>query len=226
MKKFSKLITEKKSEERKMSPLTNPVDWVEIFKPLIDHIEGNLISNTPSPGSGIFSENTKAALDKFIDLVEDDYKEYFENEVHDGSQESFLSAFHINCDHNVIFDCITTLTDRTDDVVDYGNFDWGSFVIELKSIKYVDLNELIEDIEETHSKLKILKTNYKISIGIISRVIEIIDSDTNIGSIIRDEWVDSWGKESDDIKLFNDSKNSHVKIYIFNRETVQAIDLK
>ncbi len=33
MKKFSKLILESKDEARTMSPLTNPVDWDEIFKP-------------------------------------------------------------------------------------------------------------------------------------------------------------------------------------------------
>ena len=70
MKKFSKLITEKKVEIAvNKHPLMNDVDWEEIFKPLIDHIEGNLAANVPSPGQGIFSTKTKSKLEDFIDLV-------------------------------------------------------------------------------------------------------------------------------------------------------------
>ena len=59
MKKFSKLITESKQETWTKHPLVNEVDWDEIFKPLIEHIESNLISKVPPPGEGIFSSNTK-----------------------------------------------------------------------------------------------------------------------------------------------------------------------
>ena len=81
MKKFSKLILETKSEARTMSPLTNPVDWDEIFKPLIEHIENNLQSKVQGPGSAVFTSKTKALLDEFIDQVEEDYKDYFQYEI-------------------------------------------------------------------------------------------------------------------------------------------------
>ena len=104
MKKFSKLILESKKETREMSPLTNPVDWDEIFKPLIEHIENNLQSKVQGPGSDVFTSKTKALLDEFIDQVEEDYKDYFQYEIHDGSQESFLQAFNINVDYRDIMD--------------------------------------------------------------------------------------------------------------------------
>jgi len=96
MKKFSKLILESKDETREMSPLTNPVDWEEIFKPLIEHIESNLQSKVQGLGSAVFTSKTKSLLDEFIDQVEEDYKDYFQYEIYDGSQESFLQAFDIN----------------------------------------------------------------------------------------------------------------------------------
>jgi hypothetical protein len=146
MKKFSKLILESKDETRTMSPCTNPVDWEEIFKPLIEHIENNLQSKVQGPGSDVFTSKTKALLDEFIDQVEEDYKDYFQYEIHDGSQESFLQAFNINVDYRDIMDCIQPLLDRTDDVEDSGNFDFGAFVIDIVSIKY-NTNEDFENDE-------------------------------------------------------------------------------
>jgi hypothetical protein len=106
MKKFSKLILETKSEIRTMSPLTNPTDWKEIFNPLIEHIEANLQSKVKGPGNAVFTIKTKSLLDQFIDQVEEDYKDYYQNEIHDGSQESFLRVFNINADYRDIIDCI------------------------------------------------------------------------------------------------------------------------
>lgn len=226
MKKFSKLITESKDETRKMSPLTNPTDWEEIFKPLIEHIESNLKSKVQGAGNAVFTSKTKALLDEFIDQVEEDYKEYFEYEIYDGSQESFLSAFNINVDHKVIMDCVLPLSDRTDDIEDYGRFDIGAFVVDASNIKYKDLDELIEDVEDIHLKLKMLEVNYSIRIDMISKSINILESNTNISETIKNNWKDSWGKNSEDIGLFNNAKNSGIRVFIFNKETVQGVDLE
>ncbi len=225
MKKFSKLITESKDEIREMSPLTNPVDWEEIFKPLIEHIENNLQSKVQGPGSAVFTSKTKALLDEFIDQVEEDYKDYFQHEIHDGSQESFLSAFNINVDYKDIMDCIQPLLDRTEDVEDDANFDFGAFVIDASSIKYKDLDELIEDVEDIHLKLKMLKVNYSIKVNLVSRSIDISEVNTDISGSIKNNWTDSWGKKSEDISLFNNANNSGIRIYVYNKETVQVADL-
>jgi hypothetical protein len=68
MKKFSKLILESKDESRTMSPLTNPVDWDEIFKPLIEHIESNLQSKVQDPGSAVFTNQREETQD-LIELI-------------------------------------------------------------------------------------------------------------------------------------------------------------
>jgi hypothetical protein len=226
MKKFSKLILETKNETRKMSALTNPVDWEEIFKPLIEHIEDNLKSNVQGPGNGVFTSRTKGLLDDFIDQVEEDYNSYFRDEIHDGSQEGFLAAYNINVDYRDIMDCIQPLLDRTDDVEDSGNFDFGAFVVDVSSIKYKDLDELIEDIEDIHLKLKMLKVNYSIEVNLISTSINISDTNTDISGSIKNQWLDSWGKKSESIALFNNANNSGIKVYVYNNETVQAIDLQ
>lgn len=225
MKKFSKLILESKGEARKMSPLTNPVDWEEIFKPLIEHIENNLQSKVQGPGSAVFTNKTKALLDEFIDQVEEDYKDYFKYEMHDGSQESFLQAFNINVDYKDIMDCIQPLLDRTDDIEDFGDFDLGAFIVDASSIKYKDLDELIEDIEDIHLKLKMLKVNYSIKVSLISRSIDISEVNTDISETIKNRWIDSWGKKSEDISLFNNANNSGIRVYVYNKETVQSVDL-
>ena len=165
MKKFSKLILESKNETREMSPLTNPVDWEEIFKPLIEHIESNLQSKVKGPGNAVFTSKTKALLDEFIDQVEEDYKEYFEYEIHDGSQESFLSAFNINADYRDIMDCIQPILDQTNDIEDYPNWDGGYLYIGTKNLNYRNLEEFIEDIEDIHLKLKMEKKMNSLKIG-------------------------------------------------------------
>ena len=215
MKKFSKLILETKSEVRTMSPLTNPTDWEEIFKPLIDHIENNLQSKVQGPGSAVFTSKTKSLLDEFIDQVEEDYKDYYQNEIHDGSQESFLQAFNINVDYRDIMDCIQPLLDRTDDVEDSGNFDFGAFVIDIVSIRYNTNEEISEDLSDVHGKLKMLDA------GFTMKVIK--------SKGYRETETISLTKDSTDVDdmfdLLEGEKISNVIIYIYNKETVQALDL-
>ena len=164
MKKFSKLITETKQELWTKHPLVNEVDWEEIFKPLIEHIESNLISKVPPPGEGIFSSNTKGALDELIDSISEDYSQYFQNVVADGSQESFFSAYNISVDFNDLMDCVQPLMDRTDEIEDYAQWDGGYFYMSFIDIKFNNTDELIEDILDIFGKLKMFKVDYKISL--------------------------------------------------------------
>ena len=215
MKKFSKLILESKDETREMSPLTNPVDWEEIFKPLIEHIESNLQSKVQGPGSAVFTSTTKALLDEFIDQVEEDYKDYFQHEIHDGSQESFLQAFNINVDYRDIMDCIQPLLDRTDDVEDSGNFDFGAFVIDIVSIKYNTNEEIVEDLLDVHGKLKMLDADFTMRVTKSKGVRE--TETISLTKILTDV--------NDLLDIMEGEKISNVIIYIYNKETVQAADL-
>jgi len=217
MKKFSKLILESKDEIRKMGPLTNPVDWEEIFKPLIEHIENNLQSKVQGPGSAVFTSKTKALLDEFIDQVEEDYKDYFQYEIHDGSQESFLQAFNINVDYRDIMDCIQPLLDRTDDVEDSGNFELGAFVVDIVSIRYNTNEEIAEDLADVHGKLKMLDVDFTIQVK-KSRG----PRETGNTSLTKNS------KNVDDLilnGLHDNEKISNIMIYIYNKETVQGADL-
>ena len=215
MKKFSKLILESKSETREMSPLTNPVDWDEIFKPLIEHIEDNLQSKVQGPGSAVFTSKTKALLDEFIDQVEEDYKDYFQYEIHDGSQESFLQAFNINVDYRDIMDCIQPLLDRTEDVEDSGNFDFGAFVIDIVSIKYNANEEIVEDLLDVQGKLKMLDADFTMKVTKSkgpreTETISLKKTSTDIDDLL---------------DLLEGEKISNVIIYVYNSKTVQALDL-
>jgi hypothetical protein len=219
MKKFSKLILESKNETRKMSPLTNPVDWEEIFKPLIEHIENNLQSKVQGPGSAVFTSKTKGLLDQFIDQVEEDYKDYFQYEIHDGSQESFLQAFNINVDYRDIMDCIQPLLDRTEDVEDSGNFDFGAFVVDIVSIKYNTNEEIAEDLADVHGKLKMLDADFTIQVK-KSRgpreieTMKLTKTSTDVDNLILNS-----------LLYTRNEKISNVIIYVYNKETVQALDL-
>jgi len=215
MKKFSKLILESKDEARTMSPLTNPVDWDEIFKPLIEHIENNLQSKVQGPGSAVFTSKTKALLDEFIDQVEEDYKDYFQYEIHDGSQESFLQAFNINVDYRDIMDCIQPLLDRTDDVEDSGNFDFGAFVIDIVSIKYNANEEIVEDLLDVQGKLKMLDVDFTIRVAKSkgpreTETVSLTKTTTDVEDLL---------------DLLEGEKISNVIIYVYNSKTVQAMDL-
>ena len=219
MKKFSKLILESTDETRTMSPCTNPVDWEEIFKPLIEHIENNLQSKVQGPGSAVFTNKTKVLLDEFIDQVEEDYKDYFQYEIHDGSQESFLQIFNINVDYRDIMDCTQPLLDRTEDVEDSVNFDVGAFVIEIVSIKYNTNEEIVEDLLDVHGKLKMLDADFTMRVTKSKR--------TGTGS--RETETVSLTKTTKDVDdlldLLDGEKISNVIIYVYNKETVQAQDL-
>ena len=215
MKKFSKLILESKDETREMSPLTNPVDWEEIFKPLIEHIESNLQSKVQGPGSAVFTSTTKALLDEFIDQVEEDYKDYYQYEIHDGSQESFLQAFNINADYRDIMDCIQPLLDRTEDVEDSGNFDFGALVIDIVSIKYNTNEEIFEDLLDVHGKLKMLAADFTMRVTKSKGVRE--TETISLTKILTDV--------NDLLDIMEGEKISNVIIYIYNKETVQAADL-
>ena len=215
MKKFSKLILESKDEARTMSPLSNPVDWDEIFKPLIEHIENNLQSKVQGPGSAVFTSKTKALLDEFIDQVEEDYKDYFQYEIHDGSQESFLQAFNINVDYRDIMDCIQPLLDRTDDVEDSGNFDFGAFVIDIVSIKYNTNEEIVEDLLDVQGKLKMLDVDFTIRVAKSkgpreTETVSLTKTTTDVEDLL---------------DLLEGEKISNVIIYVYNSKTVQAMDL-
>jgi len=217
MKKFSKLILENKNEARTMSPLTNPVDWDEIFKPLIDHIENNLQSKVQGPGSAVFTGKTKGLLDEFIDQVEEDYKDYYQYEIHDGSQESFLQAFNINVDYRDIMDCIQPLLDRTEDVEDSGNFDFGAFVVDIVSIKYNTNEEIAEDLADVHGKLKMLDADFTMQVKKSrgpreTATISLTKTSTDIDTLFLNG-------------LLEGEKISNVIIYVYNKETVQALDL-
>ena len=216
MKKFSKLITESKDEIRKMGLLTNPTDWEEIFKPLIEHIESNLKSKVKGPGNAVFTSKTKALLNEFIDQVEEDYKDYFQYEMHDGSQESFLQAFNINADYGDIMDCIRPLLDRTDDVEDSGNFDFGALVIDIVSIRYNTNEEIAEDLADVHGKLKMLDVDFTIQVKKSrgpreTATISLTKTSTDIDTLF--------------LNGLDDEKVSNVIIYVYNKETVQALDL-
>jgi hypothetical protein len=222
MKKFSKLILESKSETREMGPLTNPVDWDEIFKPLIEHIEANLQSKVQGPGSAVFTSKTESLLNQFIDQVEEDYKDYFRDEIHDGSQESFLQAFNINADYRDIMDCIQPILDRTDDVEDSGNFDFGAFVIDIVSIKYNTNEEIAEDLADVQGKLKMLNADFTMKITkSIGKGLERLRETETISLTKTSTDVDNLFLNG----LSEGEKISNIIIYIYNKDTVQAADL-
>ena len=221
MKKFSKLITETKQELWTKHPLVNEVDWDEIFKPLIEHIESNLISKVPPPGEGIFSSKTKGALDELIDSISEDYSQYFQNVVDDGSQESFFSAYDIKVNYHDIMDCIQPLLDQTNDVEDYPNWDGGYLYLSATDFNYRSLEEFIEDIEDIHLKLKMLNVDYKIQIhGDFSNDVDLIKASTDITKKIKDATELPGSSSEKSVKSIKG-----VSIFIYNKDTVQAGDL-
>lgn len=220
MKKFSKLITESKKELWTKHPLVNPVDWEEIFKPLIEHIDSNLKANVPPPGDGIFGSNTKAALDELIDAITEDYVEYYINVIDDGSQESFFSAYDIKVSYNDIMDCIQPILDQTNEVEDYPQWDGGYLYLSAKKMNYRSLEEFIEDIEDIHLKLKMLNVDYTIRIHTDNTDVNLIKTSTGITKKIKDA-TDLPGSSSE--KAVKSIKS--VSIFIYNKDTVQVVDL-
>lgn len=164
MKKFSKLIIESKKDHLTNHPLINPVDWDEVFVPLIEHIDGNLKSKVPSPGVGIFESGTKDALNNLIKSITKDYIEYYKNVIDDGSQESFFNAYDISVEWNGLMDCVLPLSDRTDEVEEFPVWDEGLFYMRFSDLKFKTLKEFEEDILDISNKLKMFNINYCIII--------------------------------------------------------------
>ena len=219
MKKFSKLILETKKELWTKHPLINPVDWDEIFKPLIEHIDSNLKENVPPPGEGLFSSRTKGYLDELIDSITEDYVEYYTNVIDDGSQQSFFNAYSIPVDWNDLMDCVQPLMERTEDVDDYPQWDGGYFYINFINLKYNNTDELIEDILDVNGKLKMFDTNYKISLW----------SNSTSFNVIKDTTDEAITKEIKNLlELPSQEYRQWVKglkvidIFIYNKDTVQS----
>lgn len=221
MKKFSKLILETKKELWNKHPLVSPVDWDEIFNPLIEHIDSNLKANVPPPGDGIFGSNTKAALDELIDAISEDYVDYFKNVVDDGSKGSLFNAYSINVDYRDLIDCIQPILDRTNDFDDYPNWDGGYFYIALTNLKYENLEDFIEDIEDIHLKMKMLNIDYTIKIDIDNRnYVNLIKMSKNISKQIKDLTELPGSSSGNSVKSIKE-----VSFFIYNKETVQVGDL-
>ena len=229
MKKFSKLILETKQEFWTKHPLVNQVDWDEIFKPLIEHIHSNLKSKVPPPGEGLFGSNTKAALDGLIDAITEDYVEYFQNVIDDGSQESFFNAYNINIDFRDIIDCLQPLLDRTDDVDDYPQWDGGYFYMSFINLRFDNTDELIEDILDIFTKLKMFNVDYKISLHSKHTTTYLSSRQTSTFNKVKEEQIEKMIKDLLELpgqkpELWIQGLKK-IEIFIYNKDTVQAADL-
>jgi hypothetical protein len=114
-------------------------------------------------------------------------------------------------------DCIRPLLDRTDDVEDSGNFDFGALVIDIVSIRYNTNEEISEDLADVHGKLKMLDIDFTMQVKKSRgpREIETISltkTSTDIDTLFLNG-------------LLEGEKVSNVIILIYNKETVQALDL-
>jgi len=226
MKKFSKLVTEarKSSGRPKVKPgyfesiLENPgrfvniVDWEERVKPIIELFEEN---------DYIFSTETKTKLAEVIDLIREDYKENWRDEVHDGSQESFFGVYEIKADYRDVLECIQPLLDRSDDTEDSGNFEWGAYHMRIGNPRFKNLEDLIEDVADVHGKLQMLNVDFKIHINTSSNSVNIFKYTKDIDNYIPNNWKDSWDKLDKDL-----SRLREIEIFIYNKDTVEAIDLQ
>lgn len=220
MKKFSKLVSESvskktvdSSKERTPSRFMNIVYWEENIKPLIDHVEENV--------GYIFSKKTKSYLDQLIDSMEEDYKNNWRDEAYDGSQEMFFEIYQIKVDYRDIIDCVQPLMDRTEDTDDDANFEWGAYHMKIGKPRFKNLEELIEDVSDVHGKLQMLNVDFKIHINSSSQSIDIFRYTTDTDNYIKNNWKDSWGKPDTDI-----SRLREIEIFIYNKDTVEAIDLQ
>lgn len=200
----------------------NEVDWNEIFKPLIDHITGYFKDNDKGPGGTLFSDETLRDLNKLITSVNKDYKEYWKNEMYDGSQEQFLSAFKINANYDEIMDCVRSLIDISDNVSDEPDFGRGVLKIEVEPNIGNSTSDIVDEIIEVHSKLKMLECDFVIYLcnnkyiensGLKIRLDRSENSDVVKSRLDNTNW-----------KRFSGSLNiitNMVKIYVFiyNKET-------
>ena len=222
MKKFSKLILEKKKELWTKHPLVNTEDWNQIFKPLIEHILTNR-TDDPMTGNGIFSSKTKGALDELIDSITEDYVQYYQDSVDDGSQESFFNAYSLKIDYSDLKDCLLVFTDRTEDIEDFASWDGGYYFESYVRLKYQNTDELVQDVIDVYHKLRIYKTNFKIKILTSTNMSSVIYDNTpeekisiaiqnvlELPSQRREQWI---------------SGLRGIEVFIFNKETVQVGDL-
>lgn len=222
MKKFSKLILETKKELWTKHPLVNSEDWNQIFNPLIEHILTNR-TDDPMTGNGVFSSKTKGALDELIDSIAEDYVQYYQDMVDDGSQESFFAAYNISVKWQDLMDCLQPLMDRTDDIDDYPSWNGGYWYMNLVNLKFEETDELIEDILDISGKLKMFKIDYKIQIQNSEKIDFSLDKTTPEGKIFQGI--------TNLLELPSQSPKEWFKglrgisIYIYNKATVQVDDL-
>ena len=211
MRKFTKLISESKEDEFKQHPLMNPVDWEEIFKPLIDHIEDYY--NVPSPGDSLFSKLTLKKLASLIESINEDYKEYWHNVIYDGSQDTFLQTFEIDLDWNKFVDITRVIEDNCSEFEEGSDYRLGEINVKFSNFNYKSIEDLSEDIKDVCGKMKMFpKVNYTISLFFKSwhmEHINIIDGDVVGVNKNLDE------KLSD----FNISDLNRILISIYNNKT-------
>lgn len=163
MKKFTKIINESKKEVFRKHPLINPVDWDDIFKPLIDHIESNF--DVPSPGDPVFSKRTMKRLSSFMSQVFDDYTRYWIDNIDDGSQETFIQTFNIDIEWDKFVDITRVIEDNCSDVNESSNYEEGTIDVTFTKFTYKSIEDLIEDIKDVCGKMKMFK-NLNWSMGV------------------------------------------------------------
>ena len=149
MKKFSKIITESKEALPwpnliKRYPIIGEEDWNKIFYPLIQFITSN-------PGS--FSNITNGILKSFMEQIEEDYRSNWNRKFGKDINE-FLKVFNLDINYQDLIDCVQPLIDTSD----YFNTDKllkkGVLNLTFSNISYKKIEELLEDIEDIHGKLK------------------------------------------------------------------------
>jgi hypothetical protein len=119
-------------------------------------------------------------------------------------------------------DCIQPILDRTDDVEDSGNFDFGAFVIDIVSIKYNTNEEMAEDLADVQGKLKMLNADFTMKITkSIGKGLERLRETETISLTKTSTDVDNLFLNG----LSEGEKISNIIIYIYNKDTVQAADL-
>jgi hypothetical protein len=222
MRKFTKLINESKKEEFRQHPLMNPVDWDEVFKPLIDHIEGNF--DVPSPGETVFSKLTMKRLASLMVSVNRDYEEYWLNVIDDGSQDIFLQTFKIDLNWDKFVDITRVIEDNCTNVEESSNYRSGKIDVKFSDFNYKSIDDLSEDIKDVCGKMKMFpKVNYDIFLFFQDKYFQ----DTVIirdGDIIEDHINSSNSPLSNlDKKLLSMSSDinnlNEIKITIYNKET-------
>lgn len=120
-------------------------------------------------------------------------------------------------------DCIQPLLDRTEDVEEGGNFNYGAFVIDIVRIKYNTNEEIAEDLADVHGKLKMLDADFTMKV--------VKSKPFTNASGYRESGSTTLKKNSTDVDslflndLQDDEKITNIIIYIYNKETVQAADL-